>query len=258
MMKMNQFIHGDCIEVMKTLPSASFNCIVTSPPYNIKMGRAGHANQSSSGKLMGARTRIYSTMKVRINPYKDHDDNMPHDEYVRWQRDCLTEMMRLLKPAGAIFYNHKNRGRDGLIVDNKDILEGFPVRQQIIWERGGTFPSCRSYFLSGYEIIYLIALKGWKVADGVKRHMDVWKILPERKSNFPCPFPIELPQRCIEATVGLNTKDATVLDPFSGSGTTALAAERMGVQWIGIEKSQDYVNQSQERIEAERAQMQLI
>ena len=42
-----------------------------------------------------------------VNGYANYDDCMPHEEYVYWQRECLTEMMRLLKDDGAIFYNHK-------------------------------------------------------------------------------------------------------------------------------------------------------
>ena len=57
---------------------------------------------------------------------------MPHSAYVGWQCRCLAEMMRLLRPGGAIFYNHKWRVQKVLLQDRQDIVAGFPVRQVII------------------------------------------------------------------------------------------------------------------------------
>lgn len=62
---------------------------------------------------------------------------MPHEEYAAWQRRCLTEMYRIIKDDGAIFYNHKWRVQGGLLQDRQDIVSGFPVRQIIIWRRKG-------------------------------------------------------------------------------------------------------------------------
>lgn len=67
-----------------------------------------------------------------INGYKNHNDYMPHDEYVDWQRECLREMLRIIPDGGAIFYNHKWRVQAGLLQDRSDIVQGFPVRQIII------------------------------------------------------------------------------------------------------------------------------
>ena len=61
----------------------------------------------------------------------------PHEEYVEWQRECLRAMLRVLTPDGAIFYNHKWRVQRGLLQDRSDIMDGFPVRQIIIWQRSG-------------------------------------------------------------------------------------------------------------------------
>lgn len=67
-----------------------------------------------------------------INGYKNHNDCMPYDEYVEWQRECLREMLRIIPDDGAIFYNHKWRVQAGLLQDRSDIVQGFPVRQIII------------------------------------------------------------------------------------------------------------------------------
>ena len=66
-------------------------------------------------------------------------------------------MMRVLKPTGAIFYNHKWRIQKGLLQDRADIVNDFPVRQIIIWQRAGGINFNPGYFLPTYEVIYLIA-----------------------------------------------------------------------------------------------------
>jgi superfamily II DNA or RNA helicase len=71
---------------------------------------------------------------------------MPHEQYVEWQRKSLAEMMRLLKGNGAIFYNHKWRVQRGLLQDRADIVNGFPVRQIIIWQERITLTASMKYF----------------------------------------------------------------------------------------------------------------
>ena len=184
----------------------------------------------------------------------DYGDDMPHPQYVAWQRACLTAMMRVLKDDGAVFYNHKWRVQDGLLQDRHEIVEGFPVRQIIIWQRAGGINFNLSYFLPTYEVIYLICNKNFRLAKnedpiatcGVG---DIWRMNQDLgNKHHPAPFPVELPMRCIEPT------DATVvLDPFMGSGTTAIAAEMLGRNWIGIEISKDYCDSANKRIANWRA-----
>ncbi len=123
----NKIICGDCVEVMKQMLDESVDLVVTSPPYNLK-------NSTGNGMKAGTKTGKWKNNPLQ-NGYAHHDDEMPHDKYVEWQRACLSEMTRLLKDTGAIFYNHKWRVQNGLIQDRADIVEGFPVRQIIIWRR---------------------------------------------------------------------------------------------------------------------------
>ena len=157
---------------------------------------------------------------------------MPHDKYVEWQRECLAGMLRVLRPDGAIFYNHKWRVQNGLLQDRQDIVDGFPVRQIIIWQRAGGINFNPGYFLPNYEVIYLIAKPEFRLAPKANAYGSVWSIKQEHNNPHPAPFPIELAARCIRS-VGAGI----VLDPFIGSGTTAIAAEMAGVPWLGIEKS---------------------
>jgi modification methylase len=232
---LNKIICADCLETMREMPDESIDLIVTSPPYNLK-------NSSGRGlkHLPGGKWK----KPAMVKGYSDYGDAMPHKEYVAWQRDCLTEMMRILKDTGAIFYNHKWRVQNGLLQDRADIVGGFPVRQIIIWRRKGGINFNPYYFLPTYEVIYLIAKPQFKLAPKASSHGDVWEFTQERNNNHPAPFPIDLPKRCIEST------DAeTVLDPFSGSGTTAVAAKQLGVNYIGIDISPEYCEQARETLD---------
>lgn len=231
----NRIITGNCLDIMKQLPNESIDLAVTSPPYNLK-------NSTGNGMKAGTKTGRWANNPLQ-NGYTHHDDEMPHDQYVEWQRTVLTEMMRLLKNTGAIFYNHKWRVQKGLIQDRSDIVDGFPVRQIIIWKRAGGFNFNPGYFVPTYEVIYLIAKKEFKLAKGKNGYGDVWDFNQEMKNPHPAAFPVALPYRCIEST------DAQiVLDPFMGSGTTAIAAKQLGRSFIGIELSPEYCQMAEQRI----------
>jgi modification methylase len=152
-------------------------------------------------------------------------------------------MMRLLANDGAIFYNHKWRVQNGLLQDRQDIVNGFPVRQIIIWRRKGGLNFNPGYFLPTYEVIYLIAKKNFKLVSKANAVGDVWEFSQEFSNKHPAPFPLELPMRCIEST---NAK--IILDPFMGSGTTAMAALQLGRAYVGIELSPDYCLMAEQRI----------
>ena len=233
--------HGDCLEVMAGMQDESVQLVVTSPPYNIKNSTGNGLKNGNGGKWPNAALQ---------QGYQNHDDCLPHDEYVEWQRACLTEMMRLLRPDGAIFYNHKWRVQKGLLQDRADIVDGFPVRQIIIWERSGGINFNPGYYLPNYEVIYLICKPDFKLAKGQNGAGCIWRIHQETNNPHPAPFPVELAARCIDSV-----KRGPVLDPFLGSGTTAIAAEQMGLEWIGIENSIHYVSMAHKRIQAVTGRM---
>jgi site-specific DNA-methyltransferase (adenine-specific) len=232
---LNKIICGDCLETMQQMPSNSIDLVVTSPPYNLK-------NSTGNGMKAGTKTGRWANNPLQ-NGYAHHSDEMPHEEYVTWQRACLSEAMRLLKEDGAIFYNHKWRVQGGLIQDRADIVDGFPVRQIIIWKRAGGFNFNPGYFVPSYEVIYVIAKPKFKLAPQKNGYTDVWEFPQEMKNKHPAPFPLALPLRCIESTLA-----KVILDPFSGSGTTALAAKKLGRNFIGIEISPEYCELAENRI----------
>jgi DNA modification methylase len=77
---------------------------------------------------------------------------------------------------------------------------------------------------------------------------DVWTIRQDIRNPHPASFPVEIPRRCIETTGA-----KIVLDPFMGSGTTAIAAEMLGRSWVGFEKAQEYIDQASKRLADWRA-----
>jgi modification methylase len=242
---LNKIICGDCITTMKEMPSSSIDLIVTSPPYNLKNSTGnGMKACTTSGKWAGAALQ---------NGYTHHDDCMPHDKYVEWQRNCLTEMFRLIKNDGAIFYNHKWRVQDGLLQDRQDILNGFPIRQIIIWRRKGGINFNPGYFLPTYEVIYLITKPYFKLVPKANAFGDVWEFTQEMKNGHPAPFPVAL----IERIIG-STNAQIILDPFMGSGTTAVVAMGLKRNYIGIELSPEYCEMAQQRILKNKEQNELL
>jgi len=230
----NRIICGDAVEVMQGIPDGSVDLVVTSPPYNLKNSTGNGMKDGRGGKWKNAEL---------VNGYANHDDNMPHEQYVAWQRMCLSEMLRIVPDNGAVFYNHKWRVQGGLLQDRADILDGFPVRQIIIWQRKGGINFNAGYFLPTYEVIYLIAKPNFRLVPKANAYGDVWEFAQEMNNRHPAPYPVALIDRIISSSGA-----KTVLDPFMGSGTTAVAAVQNYCDYIGIEISPEYCQMAEERL----------
>ena len=215
---------GDCLKLLAQLPSESVDLVFTSPPYNLR-NSTGNGARDWAG-------------------YDGHSDDMPHGAYVEWQRECLRQMLRVLKPDGAIFYNHAHRVQGGQHLGHHEILDGFPLRQLIIWHRSGGTNFNPGYFLPDYEVVYLIAKPGFRLRDRCGDG-SVWRIHQETCSWIPeiPTFPVDLPQRAIAATSA-----QVILDPFMGSGSTAVAAVLEGRSYIGFEQSPRYCETARRRL----------
>ena len=94
-MELNKIYQGDCLELLKQVESESVDCIVTSPPYN------KHSAKRKCGKTD-------SWQKANID-YGNFKDDLPEQEYQEQQKQLLRECVRVIKPNGSIFYNHKAR-----------------------------------------------------------------------------------------------------------------------------------------------------
>lgn len=230
---------GDCLNVMRTLPSGSVDLVFTSPPYNMGVGANGVKKNVFRGGL-------WKNAEL-ANGYASYDDARDPDEYIQWQKNVLRECWRLLSPTGAIFYQHKPRGLNKTLQTPLDLNPGLPLRQIIIWNRKNGFSHNRCYFTSSHEWIVVFAKPDFHILEGRRQTVDVWDIDPERGNPHPAPFPVELPHTAIEST---NAK--VILDPFMGSGTTGVAAIRCGREFIGIELDPGYLAGAWDRIEADK------
>lgn len=232
---LNQILCGDAVSILKQIPDSSVPLIVTSPPYNLKNSTGNGMKDGRGGKWANAALQ---------KGYSHHNDDMPHDAYVEWQRNTLNEMLRIIPEDGAIFYNHKWRVQGGLLQDRQDIVSGFPVRQIIIWRRKGGFNFNPGYFVPTYEVIYLIAKPKFKLLPKANGFGDVWEFTQEMKNEHPAPFPVAMIDRIVSST-----NAHTVLDPFMGSGTTALSAINHNRDYIGIDSSPEYCDMATKRIQ---------
>lgn len=235
---LNRVVCGDALDVMGEMPGGSVDLVITSPPYNIRNSTGNGLKDGRGGKWENAALQ---------NGYSHHDDCMPHDAYVAWQRQCLAEMLRIVADDGAVFYNHKWRVQAGVLQDRQDIVAGLPVRQIIIWKRKGGFNFNPGYFLPTYEVIYLIAKPGFRLVSKANGFGDVWEFTQEMRNPHPAAFPVELIDRIVQST-----EADTILDPFIGSGTTAISALNFGRNFVGIDISPDYCDEARKRIAAHR------
>ncbi len=240
---LNKIIYGDAVDIMKRIPDGAVDLIITSPPYNLKNSTGNGMKDGRGGKWANAALQ---------KGYTHHDDCMPHEEYVKWQKNCLAEMLRVIPEDGAIFYNHKWRVQAGLLQDRQDIVKDFPVRQIIIWKRKGGLNFNPGYFLPTYEVIYLITKPKFKLSPKANAHGDVWEFTQEMNNDHPAAFPVNLIDRIIGST---NAK--IVLDPFMGSGTTAVSAINFKRNYIGIDVSPDYCEMARKRIKLHQLQTKL-
>ena len=232
---LNRVIHGDCLEVMKKMPSESVDLVVTSPPYNLRTSDAMNGNEhNKSSKWQNCSLR---------NGYDGYADNMLYEEYIKWQIDCVKQMYRLIKKDGAIFYNNKNRVFKGLLEDRGVIVKDLPLRQVIIWKRSGGINFNSSFFVPTTEQIYMVCKPNFKLVKGASQYSDVWEITQEMNNPHPAPFPVELTDRIIQSTTA-----QIILDPFGGSGTTAVSALKYNRNFILIEQSEKYCEMAKQRI----------
>lgn len=230
---------GDVLEQLSKIPDNTFDVIVTSPPYNLLNSSGNGMKDGRGGKWANAKL---------TEGYESHRDDMPREEYISWMREVISECFRVLKPTGALFFNHKYRVQNGLIEDHQEMLKGFNVRQIIIWRRNGGINFNPTYFLPTYEVVYLMpkTAKGkdsFRLKKGANAFGDVWDIGQEMNNEHPAPFPVELVERILSSCEG-----SMVLDPFTGSGTTQVAAKKLGWSSMGIDCSPEYVSMAVKRL----------
>lgn len=243
-MNLDYIKQGDCLELIKELPNDSIDLIVTSPPYN-----KGYWSSNRNPNNFS----FFKTKSRKIT-YEDFDDDLLPNEYEEQQRNLLKECIRVIKPTGSIFYNHIDILHEHQTIHPKWVYD-FPLKQTIIWNRKNTPKLDKSYFFPVTEYIFWIQ-KDTKSRVKFNRgnaifNKNIWDISPDRNNDFPAPFPIDLVKNCILATTDIND---IVLDPYMGSGTTAVASKLTGRHYIGFELSEKHIKMSKERLEGTNQQ----
>ena len=162
----------------------------------------------------------------------------------------LEELYRVVKPNGSVFFNHKVVLRDCLGHFPQWVLNArLNLYQMIIWNRMCSSNMRSETLYPTYELIFWLVKGKPKVFKSQAKHQnDIWNILPDRGNKHPAPFPYELAENCVNLVCERGS-NSLVLDPFSGSGTTALAAKNNGFDFIGFEISPEYVKMAKNRLE---------
>jgi site-specific DNA-methyltransferase (adenine-specific) len=234
-------IYCSTSENMAELPDSSIHLMVTSPPYNVG---------------------------------KEYDEDLTLGEYLGFLKRIWLEVKRVLVPGGRACINVANLGRKPYIPLHafiiRDMLEsGFLMRGEIIWDKAasasastawGSWRSASNPTLRDVHEYILVFSKGsfrrGKVTDRgdtisrddfLQNTKSVWTFPAEsaRKVGHPAPFPVELPRRLIQL---YTFEGEVVLDPFMGSGQSALAALETGRHYIGYEIDPAYAELAENRI----------
>jgi len=245
---LNEVICGNCLKVFPKLPAESVDLVITSVPYN-----TGH-------------------------PYDVYKDTKKYKDYIDFLQKIFKGLYPVLKKGGRVAINVGDQ-LNGKVHTHVDICEfmvhdlGYMQMTTIIWQKQntsrrtswGTFQSPKNLsFPTPFEYIMVFAKESYALlnegtTDVTKEEFVDWSMamwtFPRKaykESTYlinhkihPAPFPEELPKRLIKM---LAWKEATILDPMSGSGTTLIAAKRLGRNYIGIELSKNYVEYSKQKL----------
>jgi len=237
MLNLNRVYNIDCMEGLKQLEDESVDCVVTSPPYNIKTFRR------NSGGGRNSCHRKYAAW-VDSNWYAD---NMDEQKYQEWQQRVIRELLRVC--PGPVFYNHKIRygvARTGRCVHPMAWLQEFPLWEEIIWERQGSMAiNCRRWAPADERIYMLGRPRKWH--GNQAKGTSIWRMNYSKDQSHPCPFPEELVARCIQATTDPGD---LVLDPFCGIGTVCFVAKKLGRCYMGFDNCKAFVDEAELRLES--------
>lgn len=236
MFEKNKIYNGITLDILKTFPDNIIDLTVTSPPYNKKITKSG-------------KNSIMKPIK-----YDSIGDNMNESDYQKDQINVLNEIYRTTKQGGSMFYNHKVRHLKGIMTHPMEWLvkTKWHLRQEIIWNRKAAVEVGGYRFYQIDERIYWLYkplnnnVIGSKMLSKHARCSSIWTFAPDRKNDHPAPFPLEIPLRCILSM--LDENKGIVLDPYMGSGTTAVACKLLNKDYIGIDISQNYINKAIDRI----------
>ena len=240
----NKVIQGDCLEVMRKIPDNSAAVTFADPPFNLK------------------------------KKYKSYYDKHEVEEYLSWCKEWLNEIVRITKPTGSIFVHNIPKW---LIYFGSYLNEIAIFRHWIAWDAMGA-PLGKTLLPNHYGILYYVKSDEFKFYDirilhkrcrfchyilqdygGKKSQMhqfgpltsDVWTDIhrirhKKRRDEHPCQLPIHLLERLLLMS---SDEGDIIFDPFMGTGTTAIAAKKLGRKFMGIDIDTTYVEMTNKKLE---------
>ncbi|MEL6387394.1 MAG: site-specific DNA-methyltransferase [Pseudomonadota bacterium] len=246
----NSFVQGNCIDVMAQLPENSVDLIFADPPYNLQ--------------LRGELTRPDQSRVDGVSDRWDQFDSF--DAYDLFTHQWLNAARRALKPDGAIWVigSYHNIFRVGTVLQDT----GFWIQNDVVWLKTNPMPNFKgTRFQNAHETLIWA---GKSEASKVKFNYDALKAFNDDKqmrSDWTLPLctgaerlkgedgkkahPTQKPEALLKRVLlATSNPGDLVLDPFSGTGTTAAVAKALGRQFIGIEQDPAYVALSNKRLEA--------
>lgn len=235
----NKVYLGKQEELFKKIPDKSVDITFADPPFNIN------------------------------KKYNSHNDNMPMEQYIEWCNGWIREMARVTKPTGSIFIHNIPKWA----IYHASFLNNLcDFKNWISWKTTSSPPRKTCLFPNHYSILYYAKNKNkqkfyatrkphdrcrkcnFLLKDyGGKKHLlnqfgpmvgDVWTDIfrvrhKKNRSKHPCELPVHL----IERILLMSTDEGDIiLDPFMGTGTSAVAAKKLGRKFIGFEKDEKYYN----------------
>jgi len=265
---------GDCLELISELPGESIDLLITSPPYWGQRLSQGFGVEQDPREYLNTLTQIFRSFlpKLKDNGLVWINLGDAYNTPVNWRLDDRKYSSLGPDKAGLADDNSayvKPRAKRRAFTDssvqwlqygnllslpNRLVLAlcncGYLYRGEIIWHKRNPMPEgrCRRPHRQ-HEPIFLLAKTEhhqFRVSPPVG---SVWEFPSEKIDGLAhySRFPEELPRRCIHA-YGLTGPDVVVFDPFSGSGTTGIAALKLGCSYIGFEIDSEHAEASNERL----------
>lgn len=225
-MRVNYIDNIDCLTGLKEIPDNSVDLVVTDPPYDIHAGKGGGC--------FGNR-QAYSDIEFMSNGFSE---------------EILDELCRVMKKINIYLFCSQAQIRP--------LLDYFVTRRKcnwnlLTWHKTNPVPACGNKYLTDTEYVLFFREKGVKVYGEYKTKFTYYvtplNTADKKLYGHPTVKPLEIVQNLITNS---SQPGDVVLDPFMGSGTTAVASVKTGRDFIGFELSPEYYATAQKRIEDEQ------
>lgn len=267
-MEINSIYNENCISTLERMENNNgFDFIITSPPYNTNV----KANAKNNTLTVNVKENQYTYAR-----YDGYDDSRTNEEYCDFIANLFKQIKLKMRPNGCVLWNasYGNENADALFLSLTTIInQGFSIADVISWKKTNALPNTSSSNKATRicEFVYVICrkeeIKTFKANKKESSRRESGQIMYRPFVNFiearnndgsnpynKATFSIEFVQKLIELYVG----GGIVYDPFMGTGTTAVACKKMGIDYIGSELSQNQVQYALKRINEECCQLSLF